>query len=257
MTMLKALIFDVDGTLADTESAHRAAFNAAFADAGLDWYWSESLYTELLQVAGGKERLHHYWNLIDPEAANQRRARDTINAVHAIKTRHYAEMIGGGKLPLRPGILRLISEAHAAQLPMAIATTTTPDNVDALLRTPLGSGWRELFVIVCDASVVSAKKPAPDVYLAALDALALPADDCLAFEDSENGLRAARAAGIPTIITPTAYTATHQFDDALLVLPHLGDPDEPMFQHIPGADQRWVDLAALRRWHEGTLFEAA
>jgi HAD superfamily hydrolase (TIGR01509 family) len=255
--MLNALIFDVDGTLADTEAAHRDAFNAAFAEVGLDWHWSEPVYTGLLDVAGGKERLLYYWNIIDPDQAGGSRAKETIAATHAAKTRHYETMVGGGKLSLRPGMLRLIREAHAAQMPMAIATTTTPANVDALLRTPLGSDWRRLFVTVCDGSTVKNKKPAPDVYLAALEALALPASECLAFEDSENGLRAARAAGIPTLITPTAYTVGHQFNDALLVLPHLGDPEQPMVQHIPGTDQRWVDLAALRRWHHGTLFEAA
>lgn len=255
--MLSALIFDVDGTLADTESAHLAAFNAAFREVGLDWCWSESVYTGLLDVAGGKERILYYWNMMDPAEAAGSKVRQTIDAVHAIKTRHYEAMVSGGKLALRPGMLRLICEAYAAQIPLAIATTTTPANVDALLRTPLGSDWRKLFAVVCDASTVKNKKPAPDVYLAALDALALPAADCLAFEDSENGLRAAGTAGIPTIITPTAYTTGHRFDDALLVLPHLGDPDQPMSQHVPGADQRWVDLATLRRWHHGMLFEAA
>ena len=250
--MLKALIFDVDGTLADTETAHRAAFNAAFNDVGLDWYWSESLYAGLLDVAGGKERLQYYWNIIDPDEAGGSKVKATIDAVHAIKTRHYEAMVSGGKLCLRPGILRLIREAHAAQMPMAIATTTTPANIDALLHTQLGSDWRSLFVTVCDATTVKNKKPAPDVYLAALEALGLPAADCLAFEDSANGLRAARAAGIPTLITPTPYTVGHQFSDALLVLPHLGDPDQLMLQ-----DQGWVDLATLHQWHNNNLFEAA
>lgn len=255
--MLRALIFDVDGTLADTETAHRNAFNAAFAEVGPDWYWSESLYAGLLDVAGGKERLLYYWNMIDPEEAGGSRVKEMIAAAHAAKTRHYATIVSGGKLSLRLGMLRLIREAHAAQMPMAIASTTTHANIDALLRTSLGSDWRTFFVAVCDASTVESKKPAPDVYLAALDALALPAAECLAFEDSENGLRAARAAGIPTLITPTAYTVGQQFNDALLVLPHLGDPEQPMGQHVPGADHRWVDLAALHRWHDGTLFEAA
>ncbi|MDY7577075.1 HAD family hydrolase [Herbaspirillum sp. RTI4] len=254
---MSALIFDVDGTLADTETAHRDAFNAAFIDVGLDWYWSESLYAGLLDVAGGKERLLYYWKMIDPEEADGMKVGETIAEVHAIKTRHYEAIVSGGKLALRPGMLRLINEAHDAQMPMAIATTTTPVNVDALLRTTLGRDWRSLFVGVCDASVAIHKKPAPDVYLAALAALDFPASDCLAFEDSENGLRAACAAGIPTLVTPSAYTAGHQFNDALLVLPHLGDPDQLMHQHVPGADQRWVDLAALSRWHNGTLFESA
>lgn len=255
--MLRALIFDVDGTLADTETAHRHAFNAAFVEVGLDWHWDASLYAGLLAVAGGKERLLHYWNIIDPDESGGDKVQETINAVHAIKTQFYEALICDGKLSLRPGIGRLIREAQAAGMPMAIATTTTPANIDALLRSSLGKDWRQLFVAVCDASTITTKKPAPDVYLAALAALGLPGADCLAFEDSEIGLRAAVAAGIPTLITPSIYTSGQQFTEALLVLPHLGDPDQPMTQHIPGADQRWVDLAALRRWHYGTLFEAA
>jgi HAD superfamily hydrolase (TIGR01509 family) len=255
--MLKAIIFDVDGTLADTESVHRNAFNAAFREVGLDWHWSESLYAGLLDVTGGKERLQYYWNLLDPDEAGGSKVRETLEVVHAIKTRHYDAMVGAGQLPLRPGILRLIREARAAQMPMAIATTTTPANIDALLRTPLGSDWRKLFVAVCDGTTVRNKKPAPDVYLAALAALALPGAHCMAIEDSENGLRAARAAGIPTLVTPSAYTLGDQFSGALLLLPHLGDPEQPMAQAVPGAGQRWVDLEALRRWHRGPLSEAA
>ena len=239
--MLNALIFDVDGTLADTETAHRIAFNTTFREVGLDWHWSESVYAGLLDVAGGKERLLHYWNMVDPEEARGVMMTETIAAVHALKTCHYTAMAAGGKLALRPGVLRLIGEARAAGVPMAIATTTTPANVHALLRGPLGEDWRSLFVTVCDASVASNKKPAPDVYLAAVAALGVPAASCLAFEDSENGLRAARAAGIPTVVTPTAYTAGHRFDGALNVVADLGD----------------LDLATLRCWHAQTCGEAA
>ena len=255
--MLQALIFDVDGTLADTETMHRHAFNAAFAKAGLNWHWSETIYTRLLDVAGGKERIAHYLKMSDPARACSHDAPGLVDRVHAIKTRIYEGLTGGGALPLRPGVKRLIHEAHAAGMPMAIATTTTPANVDALLRTPFGADWRRFFVAVCDGASTAVKKPAPDVYHAALRGLGLPAYACIAFEDSENGLRAATAAGIPTIVTPTAYTALHSFADALLVLPHLGDPGLPMDQRIAGAEQRWVDLATLTRWHEGTLFEAS
>ncbi|MEN3276686.1 MAG: hypothetical protein V7631_2476 [Massilia sp.] len=237
--MLKALIFDVDGTLADTEEVHRAAFNAAFRDAGFTWNWSVGLYADLLEVSGGKERIRHYWQLVDPSAAAAPGANATIDALHARKTRHYDRLAGGGRLALRPGILRLIKEAWAARLPMAIATTTTPANLDALLRTALGSDWRALFSAVCDAGTTAVKKPAPDVYQAALAALSLPAEHCLAFEDSANGLRAARAAGIPTLVTPTAYTRGQCFEGALLCLDDLGE----------------VDLAALHRWHAATQLE--
>ncbi|WP_427306132.1 HAD family hydrolase [Cupriavidus sp. H39] len=253
---MKALIFDVDGTLADTETAHLKAFNAAFPEVGLDWCWDEALYTRLLRVAGGKERLMHYWRMVDPEEARGCKLMEAIDAVHAIKTRHYAELAGSGQLPLRPGIARLIDEAGRAGVPIAIATTTTPANLDVLLRTPLGAGWRDRFAAICDAGTTAAKKPAPDVYLAVLERLGLQAGECLALEDSENGLRAAQAAGIATVVTPTAYTGQDRFDGALRVLPHLGDPAQPIAQ-LPGADHRWVDLAALRAWHRGTLSEAA
>ncbi len=131
---MQALIFDVDGTLADTESAHLHAFNAAFAEAGLDWHWDETLYARLLAVAGGKERLLHYWRIADPQEAEGSGVTGVIDTVHAIKTRHYAERVRNGGLPLRPGIARLIDEAAEASIPVAIATTTTPANLDALLQ---------------------------------------------------------------------------------------------------------------------------
>lgn len=244
--MLKALIFDVDGTLADTEDAHRAAFNAAFRDAGVAWHWSRAAYAGLLDVGGGKERILHYWRAIDPAATAAPGAGATVAALHARKTAYYARLADGG-LALRPGILRLIWQAGRARLPLAIATTTTPANVDALLRAPLGRGWRALFAAVCDAATSAVKKPAPDVYLHALAALKLAPADCLAFEDSANGLRAARAAGIPTLVTPTAYTRGQDFDGALLCLAHLGDAEHPIEPSVAG--MRWVDLAALRRLH--------
>jgi HAD superfamily hydrolase (TIGR01509 family) len=225
--MLKALIFDVDGTLADTEDAHRCAFNAAFLETGLDWYWHSALYARLLDVTGGRERLRHHGRLDDA----------TIDAVHAAKTRHYAAL--ASRVALRPGVLALIAAARAAGIVLAIATTTTPDNIDALLHTPLGPNWRALFAAVCDGATPGARKPAPDVYLAALDALGVHPADCLAIEDSAHGLRAARAAGIPAIVTPTAWTRGQPFDGALAVLPQLGD------------------LAALRAWHELSLEKAA
>lgn len=246
---MEALIFDVDGTLADTEGAHREAFNAAFAEAGLDWHWDERLYTRLLDVAGGKERILRYWRCIEPEEAAGAKAIDTVAALHAIKTRHYAERVRSGGVPLRRGIGRLIREANDAGVPLAIATTTTPANLDVLLAAPFGADWRKRFEAVCDASTAPVKKPAPDVYLAALTELGAAAERCIAFEDSQNGLCAAHAAGVPTVITPTAYTRHHCFDRALAVLAHLGDPGHPIDQPALDAHGAWVDLATLRRWH--------
>lgn len=256
--MLEALIFDVDGTIADTEAAHRAAFNDAFAEVRLGWHWDDATYIRLLNVSGGKERIAHHWRMVEPDVAEGAAMKATVERVHAIKTRLYESRVSGGQLPLRPGVLRLMREALASGLRLAIATTTTPANIDALLRTPLGPDWKRHFAAIGDASTAARKKPDPLVYEQVLASLGLPPGACLAFEDSANGLRAATAAGLQTLVTPTVHTAGHRFDDAMLVLPHLGDVDQPLPGGVAGMDQRWVTLAALRRWHAGsTLFESA
>ena len=232
---LQALIFDVDGTLADTESAHIAAFNYAFAETGMDWHWDEALYTQLLDVSGGKERLLHYWRTHSaaPLDITGRGVQDTVDRLHEIKTAAYEQAVNSGAVGLRPGVLRLLQHAGAAGLRLAIATTTSPVNIAALLRTAMGLDWRYNFVAIGDASTAPIKKPHPQVYLQMLKTLAWPASACLAFEDSSNGLCAASAAGLATVITPTRYTAHHDFSAALRVLPDLGA----------------VDLDQLRQWH--------
>jgi beta-phosphoglucomutase-like phosphatase (HAD superfamily) len=148
-------------------------------------------------------------------------------------------------------------EALAAGTRLAIATTTTPINVDALLRTPLGAEWRRHFAAMGDASTAVRKKPDPLVYQQVLAELCLPAQACLAFEDSENGLNAATAAALQTLVTPTVFTVGQRFDTAMLVLPHLGEPTLRLPLGVAGMEQRWVTLETLRRWHAGTLFESA
>ena len=233
--MLQALIFDVDGTLADTEAAHRAAFNQAFDQEGLDWHWDEALYTQLLDVSGGKERLMHYWTQRHPEVRDVDGAgvRDTIARLHELKTAAYEAMVNDGAVSLRPGVLHLIDAAGQAGLHLAIATTTSPVNIAALLRGAIGTDWRHFFGIVEDASTAAVKKPHPQVYLQTLQRLQLPAAQCLAFEDSANGLRAATGAGLATVITPTQFTADHDFSAALKVLPNL----------------QGVTVADLQAWH--------
>lgn len=234
--MLRALIFDVDGTLADTESAHRAAFNHAFGELGLDWHWDEALYTELLEISGGKERILHHWKQVNPDmkALSGHAVQDTVARIHELKTAHYEAAVAGGAVALRPGVLALIDEALVQGLQLAIATTTSPVNIAALLRQAMGPAWRHNFSAIGDASSAPVKKPHPQVYLQMLEALKLDARDCLAFEDSGNGLKAATLAGLATIITPTQYTRHHDFGRALHVLPDLGE----------------TRLADLTRWHE-------
>jgi HAD superfamily hydrolase (TIGR01509 family) len=225
---LRALIFDVDGTLADTESIHRAAFNEAFAEAGLDWHWDEPLYTRLLEVSGGKERILHYRGQVrEGQEQGGRAAIDagalavTVQHLHDLKTANYARLLRDGALQLRPGIRTLIEAAGRDGLRLAIATTTTPANISALLEPTLGPDWKARFEIIEDAATAPRKKPHPQVYQQALQRLKVDAGECLAIEDSANGLHAARAAGLPTIVTPNAFTAHQDFSGALRVVASL------------------------------------
>lgn len=253
--MLHALIFDVDGTLAETEETHRRAFNATFAARGLGWVWDRPLYIELLRVTGGKERIAHY---IAAHGAEPALAGAEIAALHEAKTARYTELMRQGTCGLRPGIVRLLDEAAAAGMRLAIATTTSLPNVVALLEATLGPGAAARFEVIAAGDMVAAKKPAPDVFLLALRELGLAPGDALAVEDSRNGLLSARAAGLPVLITQSAFTAHEDFAGAAAVVDSLGEPDTParvLAGDLPGPV--CVDLAALRRLHAATAHTAA
>ena len=225
--MLEALIFDLDGTLADTEETHRQAFNAAFIEFALWWDWSPSLYVRLLEISGGKERLRHYIGTLRVQPAERARLLQTVPALHETKTRIYTELVDRGRRPLRAGVLPLLSAASAAGLKLAIASTTTSANVSALLQANLGPASGIVFDVIACGDQVKEKKPAPDIYRLVLASLRLAPEACIAFEDSLNGLRAAKAAGLVTVVTPSRWTVEQDFAAADLLLPTLEGLDLP------------------------------
>ena len=248
MAELKALLFDVDGTLADTErDGHRPAFNAAFREFGLDWDWDVALYGQLLEVTGGKERMKFYVERFRPDYQKPADFDDMVAELHKAKTRHYTELLAQGGIPLRPGVRRLLEEARAAGLILGVVTTTTPENVTALLKHSLAADGADWFAVIAAGDIVPAKKPAPDIYVWAMQQLGLTPEQCLAFEDSENGIRASRGAGLKTVVTVNDYTRDHDFSGAVAVLSDLGEPNAP-YARIDAQGSGHVDVARLKGW---------
>ncbi len=227
MSKLEALIFDVDGTLADTErDGHRVAFNQAFEEAGLDWDWTVELYGELLQVTGGKERIRLY---VEQFLTGFELDEDIVEfaaRLHKRKTHFYLELLESGAIPLRSGVKRLINEAREAGLRLAISTTTTPANVTSLLSATLGKASLDWFEVIAAGDIVPAKKPAPDIYTWAMNEMNIKPENCLAFEDSLNGVKSSLGADLKTVITVNGYTKEDDFSGAALVLDQYGEPDE-------------------------------
>lgn len=231
---VRALIFDVDGTLAETEDAHREAFNGTFAEFGLPWHWDQPLYRELLRVSGGKERIRRYVEDYDRGRLSPA-LDDLVKGLHRRKTELYTAAVAGGGVPFRPGVRALIEAARCEGLPVAIATTTSRANVVALLDGATGGAGHGWFSAIACAEDAPVKKPDPQVYRVVLDRLGLAAADCLALEDSINGVGAARAAGIPVVVSRSAYTEGDDFTGALAVFPDFGQ----------------VSLARLKELHGG------
>lgn len=225
-----ALIFDVDGTMAETEEVHRQAFNESFVKFGLDWAWDVDLYARLLRITGGKERISHF-------VAEYREGQDGLSAaqvaeLHGMKNRRYAELLADGRCPLRAGVADVIQIARRRGQRLAIATTTSHSNIDALLSPIMGKEWSNFFHAVVAGEDVERKKPAPDAYFKALESLGLPAQACLAFEDSRNGLLAARDAGVSVVITRSMYFGDDDFEGALEVVDELAELTD-FFRELP------------------------
>ncbi len=223
--MLKAIIFDCDGVLVDTErDGHRVGFNRAFEQFGIDAEWDVPLYGKLLQVAGGKERMRAYFDEYGwPAGAGSDEAKDTlIKDLHKAKTEITAGLVAEGALPLRPGISRIVDEAIAAGVKLGVCTTSNPRFIDAVLDL-FGPERKAKFAFVHAGDCVARKKPDPEIYELAKRSLGLPVEQCVVIEDSRNGLLAAKSAGLPCLITTSTYTLDEDFSEADRVVPELGD----------------------------------
>ncbi|HKW82698.1 MAG TPA: HAD-IA family hydrolase [Burkholderiaceae bacterium] len=244
---IEALIFDVDGTMADTEEAHRVAFNLAFDRQRLGWTWTRTEYRELLAVTGGKERIASYIETLPVSPALRQRLMARVPEIHADKTKLYSSAVRDGSVPLRDGIARLMEEALHAGCRLAIASTTTAVNIDALLQATFGPRGIEMFTVIACGDQVRHKKPAPDIYRLVLQTLGIGPERAVAFEDSSNGLRSAAAAGVWTVVTPTFWTQGGDFSAAGLLLPRLGDPAQPLHGEPGGLLRRraWLGVDEL------------
>ena len=247
---LAALIWDVDGTLAETEEAHRRAFNRTFREHGYGWEWSRGKYCDLLRVAGGVERITHFLRTDCSGEIPAAKLASTARELHKAKTADYVRSLESGEVPLRPGVERLMIEAREAGVRLAIATTTSAPNIEALLGQSPGAVRLDWFEVIGAGGVVQHKKPAPDIYDWTLKRLGLPPPHCVAMEDSRNGLMSAAAAGLEAVITYSSYTDGEDFTGALAVTDSLGEPEAPMTVLAGDANgQPCIDLALIRGWH--------
>ena len=242
--MLEALVFDVDGTVAETEDLHRRAFNLAFAEHGVELHWDAREYRRLLRVHGGKERIA----LALGEREISRSAQE-VAGIHATKTRFYAELLAAEGAPWRPGVRRLMDEARRRGMKLALATTTTEANLEPLFAPVMGPKWRRGFDAIVSGDAVARKKPAPDAYLETLARLRVPAGRAVAFEDSHAGVQAASRAGLAVIATPSSWLQEDDVSGARMVLWHLGDAGQLWDEKHPVLKERWLSARSLAEWH--------
>jgi HAD superfamily hydrolase (TIGR01509 family) len=257
MHALKAIIFDVDGTLANTEETHRQSFNSAFAEFGLEYAWSIQEYTDLLAISGGRERITAYLKARDFTVKGDMDLRDFALRLHQRKSEIYREKLVAGHIGLRIGVLRLITEARQQGIKLGIATATCYANVKTLLQTNLDADGMSWFDVIVTSDMIKDKKPSPVVYQFALAELGLTPDTCIAIEDTTNGNRAARAAGLKSLITTHEFTIDNDFNGASLVIDQLGEPGMP-FNVLSGnaCGYSYVDVNLLRQLVNQTRYDA-
>jgi HAD superfamily hydrolase (TIGR01509 family) len=224
MSEIKAIFFDQDGVIIDTEKdGHRVAFNEMFKEFGYDFEWDVDKYHELLQISGGKERMRHYFQEegLFPDLTTDE-LNELIIRLHKRKTEIFIQLIESGKLPLRTGVKRLMQEALDCGLIIGVCTTANERSARAITRGMLGD---IKFQFVLAGDVVSKKKPDPEIYLLALQRTGLKPEACVVIEDSRNGVIAANKAGMRIVATTNIYTENEDLSESDIIVTSLGDPD--------------------------------
>jgi HAD superfamily hydrolase (TIGR01509 family) len=241
---MPGLIFDCDGVLIDTEHGHLRAFNEMWRQAGVPWSWTAAQYAAKLRISGGKERLNSLYDesafrAAWPVPSCRKEWRQVVESWHRLKTQIFLQLVRSGQVQARPGVARIAAQSHAAGWRTAVATASAAESAQAVLNHVMGPRLAAGFAVIGGDSV-EAKKPAPDVYLRAAQVIGQQSRDCVVIEDTCNGLRAATAAGMVCVVTPTQVSKDEDFDQAALVISCLGDPDGPVGTVLRGP----ADLAA-------------
>ncbi len=249
--MPKGLLLDCDGVLADTEEfGHLVAFNQVFEEMGYPFRWSKQEYAELLKVGGGKERTMKYAQQTGTDLGFDGDVRAAATEIHRRKTEIYIELVTEGKLPERPGIRRLVNEALAAGWTVGVASTSALPSVTSVLKSSIDAEAFEQVAGIFAGDIVQAKKPAPDVYLLAVEELGLDPAEVVVIEDSTAGAAAAAAAGLVHVVTMSSFTGDDEFPKAVTVIDKLGGPGDPVTMR-EGLDLRnadgYIDLKSLEK----------
>jgi len=222
---LSGIVFDVDGTLAETEEFHRRAFNLTFSRRKMNWYWSKRDYKKLLFVTGGHERMEHYQSLATPRKNHF--SKEYLRDLHIEKTKCYENLITNSHIKARKGVTKLIRAAKKTNMRIGISTATSFKNIDTLCKSLWAESARTIFDKIASGDEVRNKKPSPDLYRLILRKLNLMGSECIAIEDSRNGLLAAKGAGLTTLIVPSLYTSHENFSEADFLSDSLERRDLP------------------------------
>jgi len=231
--LLSAVLFDVDGTISETEDFHRKSFNEAFKEFNLDWFWDEAIYKELINIGDGKERIEYYIKRAWPEMLEYKNLTKYINSIHKVKNEIFKDFIMDCDIKFRPGVVRLINELRENNVRIAIVSSTTQDDLFTLFKNGLNMDPNTTFDLIAHGDCTEKKRPSPEIYEWILEKLRIAPQSCVAIEDSLRGLRSAVNANINVLVTPSIYTKNEDFKEANIVVSSLGEYDEP-FNVIKG-----------------------